>query len=141
MSRLTSMLLFALAIFATDCFADDEATLRHFKTVLWPTAYRTQDVELLDRLLHDSFELIKVDGTRSSKRDELEYIKNNKWNPAEFQYRIDRLDIYSDSFAIVSGAGIAATYRYKSSNVLIKEEGRWRAVASHVSGFESLDDE
>ena len=29
----------------------DEETLRHFKTVLWPQAYRTQDAELLGRLV------------------------------------------------------------------------------------------
>jgi hypothetical protein len=31
--------------------------------------------------------------------------------------------------------GIAERYTYKSSNVLIKEGGEWRAVASHVSGY------
>ena len=33
--------------------ADDYDELRHIKTVLWPQAYRTQDVELLDRILAD----------------------------------------------------------------------------------------
>ena len=37
-------------------YQEDEQTLRHFKTVLWPQAYRTQDVELLGQLLHDSFQ-------------------------------------------------------------------------------------
>ena len=34
-----------------------------------------------------------------------------------------------------NGSGIAERYSYKSSNVLIKEGGEWRAVASHVSGY------
>lgn len=49
---------------------DDEATLRHFKTVLWPQAYRTQDVELPERMLHDSFQMIDAEGNRSTKQGE-----------------------------------------------------------------------
>ena len=54
-----ALLLLVLTAFFSISFADDEHELRHIKTVLWPQAYRTQDVELLDRLLHDSFEVIK----------------------------------------------------------------------------------
>ena len=48
--------------------ADDEAVLREFKTVLWQQAYRNQDTELLDRLLHDSFQMINGAGQRSTKK-------------------------------------------------------------------------
>ena len=43
-------------------YQEDEQTLRQFKTVLWPQAYRTQDVELLSRLLHGSFQMINASG-------------------------------------------------------------------------------
>lgn len=119
--------------------ADDEETLRHLKTVLWPEAYRTQDVELLDGLLHDSFEVINADGGRSSKQQEIDFVRNNKWDPGEFEYRIDRLDIYDESVAIISGTGIAEAYSYTSSNVLIKVDDRWQAIASHVSGVENRE--
>lgn len=115
--------------------AADEETLRHFKTVLWPQAYRTQDAELLDRLLHDSFQMIDGDGERSTKQQEIEFVSNNAWNPGSFEYRIERLDIYDNGVAIVDGTGVAERYTYKSSNVLIKEDGVWRAVSSHVSGY------
>ena len=118
---------------------DDEATLRHIKTTLWPTAYRTQDTELLGRLLHDSFQMIDNAGNRSNKAKELDWIATNQWNPGEFEYRIERLDIYGDT-AIVDGTGIAENYRYKSSNVLIRENGEWRAISSHVSGYERTDE-
>lgn len=121
-------------------FADDEATLRHFKTVLWPQAYRTQDVELLDSMLHESFEVIDDDGKVSTKQGELDFIANNQWDPGSFEFRIDRLDIYDGKTAIISGAGIASSYTYKSSNVLIKEDGKWRAVSSHVSGVRDRED-
>ena len=122
---------------ATACMANDQDMLREIKTELWPRAYRTQDVELLDQLLHDSFELINADGTRSTKQDELDYVGNNAWDPGNFEFRIDRLDVYEGSFAIVAGTGVADSYTYKSSNVLIKVDGRWQAIASHVSGFQS----
>ena len=112
--------------------ADDYETLRHFKTVLWPQAYRTQDVELLDRLLHDSFEMFDGDGNRSTKAEELESIRVNRWDPGSFEYRIERLQIYQEAFAVIAGTGIAENYTYKSSNFLVKEDGVWRAIASHV---------
>lgn len=118
--------------------ADDYEVLRNFKTVLWPQAYRTQDVELLDRLLHDSFEMFDGEGKRSTKKEELEYISNNEWNPGSFEYRIERLQIYQGSFAVIAGTGIAEKYTYKSSNFLIKENGVWKAIASHVSGRRSI---
>ena len=68
----------------------------------WPSAYRNQDVALLDRLLHERFELIDAEGRRSSKRDELDYVASNRWDPGEFEYRIERLDIFEGRFAIVA---------------------------------------
>lgn len=111
-----------------------EATLRHFKTVLWPQAYRTQDVALLDRMLHDDFEMIDADGNHSDKAGELAYIAQNEWDPGEFEYRIERLSVYDERFAIIEGEGVASAYSYRSTNVLVHEDGEWRAVASHVSG-------
>ena len=119
--------------------ADDYAILREFKTVLWPQAYRTQDVELLDRMLHDSFEMIDGSGNRRTKQDELEYIANNQWDPGSFEFRIERLQIYQGAFAVIAGTGVAETYTYKSSNFLVKENGAWRAIASHVSGRRDVE--
>ena len=119
----------------------DEKQLRHIKTVLWPRAYREQDTELLGRLLDESFQMIDGEGTRSNKAKELEWISNNAWNPGVFEYRIERLDIYGSDTAIIDGTGVAEKYTYKSSNVLIKENGEWRAVASHVSGYKQKSQE
>lgn len=132
-------LLFPFGVLLAE--TDDESTLRHFKTVLWPRAYRNQDVELLDHLLHDSFQMIDGEGNRSNKAKELEWISNNAWNPGVFEYRIERLDIYGSDTAIIDGTGVAEKYTYKSSNVLIKENGEWRAIASHVSGYKQKSQE
>ena len=131
--------LLALACLASAALAaaDDEAELRHIKTVLWPQAYREQDVALPDRLLDDSFQLIDAEGNLSTKQGELDYLAGNRWDPGEFEYRIERLDVYDNGVAIVAGEGVATNYSYRSSNVLIKRDGRWRAVSSHVSGVKS----
>jgi len=119
----------------------DEEQLRHFKTVLWPQAYREGDVDLLETLLHDDFEMIEADGNRSTKDDELAYVRDAKWDPGAFEYQIDRLQVFEERFAIVSGLGLTTAYSYRSSNVLVKVEGSWRAVASHVSGVTNRYDE
>ena len=141
MHRVIKVLLLSLpVIFSTAAWAsDDEAALRELKTRLWQQAYRQQDTELLDRILHDSFQMLDAQGHRSTKQQELEWVAANAWNPGEFEYRIERLDIYHGRVAIVDGQGIAEDYRYWSSNVLIKEDGRWQAISSHVSGFEQTD--
>jgi hypothetical protein len=135
---LLASLLLVLVFLPAVSQADDESILRNFKKVLWPQAYRTQDVELLDRLLHDSFEMIDADGKRSTKQQELDYIRHNKWDPGSFEYRIERLQIYQGSFAVIDGTGIATAYTYKSSNFLVKEAGVWQAIASHVSGYQPV---
>lgn len=115
---------------------DDEAQLRELKTVLWQRAYREQDTALLDQILHESFQLIDAEGGHSNKQQELQWIAANAWNPGEFEYRIERLDIYDGQFVIVAGRGLASNYSYSSSNVLIKQDGRWQAISSHVSGYQ-----
>lgn len=115
--------------------ATDLELLSELKLTLWPQAYRTQDVALLDRILHPQFQLIDANGQTTSKADELEYIQSHVWQAVNFTYRIDRLEVFNDHTAIISGRGETDTYRYHSSNVLIKMDGRWQAIASHVSGF------
>ena len=139
MRHFSFIIFTGMLLVSTVSHADDEQTLRHIKTVLWPQAYRTQDVELLDSLLHDSFEMIDAEGNRSTKAKELDYVRNSQWDPGKFEFRIERLAIYKDSLAVVDGAGVAEKYTYKSSNVLIKEDGQWRAIASHVSGVKDRE--
>lgn len=134
------MLAALLLLAALPAYTDsDEEALRHLKLVLWPQAYREQDTELLDRILHDSFQMLDNGGGRSTKKDELEYIENNPWTVESFRYDIERLHIYDGAFAIVDGRGTTDRYTYVSSNYLVKKGGRWQAVSSHVSGYRELD--
>ena len=56
MRRYAINLLALCLLLPASGWADDYDVLRNLRTVLWPQAYRTQDVGLLDRLLHDSEE-------------------------------------------------------------------------------------
>ncbi|MBT1698152.1 nuclear transport factor 2 family protein [Fulvivirgaceae bacterium PWU4] len=120
----------------------DEATLRHLKQVEWPKAYREQDTVLLDRILADEFQMIGSDGESSNKRDQLEYIKAHKPTYISFEFKIERLDIFDNNTAVVSGTGTIrnkdkqGVYNlvYQSSNILIKRNGQWKAISSHTSG-------
>jgi ketosteroid isomerase-like protein len=120
----------------------DEATLRNLKQVEWPKAYREQDTILLDRILADEFQMIDSDGVASNKKDQLDYIKAHKPNYISFQFRIERLDIFENNTAVVSGTGTIRSKDkkgeydlvYQSSNILVKRNGEWKAISSHTSG-------
>jgi len=55
-------------------------------------------------------------GNRTTKEKELGYIRNNQWNPLNFVYTIERLDIYEGRFAVIDGTGDTDSYQYRSSN-------------------------
>lgn len=108
----------------------------------WPKAYREQDTLLLNRILADEFQMIGSEGEPSTKRDQLNYIKTHKPNYISFEFKIERLDIFENGTAVVSGTGVIRKkddegfYEliYKSSNILIKRSGQWKAISSHTSG-------
>ncbi len=121
----------------------DKDQLRYLKEVEWPKAYASQDTMLLDKILGDEFKMIDNEGNWYTKKDELEWIKNNATSYDSFYYEIKRLEILENGTALVCGTGHIKidTVRsiYESSNVLIKREGQWKAVLSHVSGFKNLE--
>lgn len=120
---------------------DDLAQLRELKLVQWPKAYREQDVALLARLLDDRFQMTDGRGAVSTKADELAWVRDHRPGYDSFQFEIERLEVFEGDSAIASGLGTVrgtrdgAPYvtRYRSTNVFVKRDGAWRAVASHVS--------
>ena len=129
--------------------AIDEARLREIKEVLWPKAYREQDTALLDEILAREFESIDASGARSTKAEELDYIRKNKPSYDSFRFVITRLQVFENRTAVVSGTGFIDTKtkgdakgsrtEYQSSNVFIERDGRWQAIASLVSGVKSTE--
>lgn len=121
----------------------DRETLRKLKEDTWPRAYREQDVKLLDSILAAEFQMVRANGEWSNKAKELDFVKNNRPSYSSFRFEITRLDVFENGTAIVAGTGhvegidVEGSYRmtYQSSNVLLKRDGSWKAVASHVSGI------
>lgn len=125
--------------------AKDSETLRYLKEVEWPKAYREQDTVLLNRILGEDFQMIDNSGKWYTKADELEWIKNNATQHDSFHYEIKRLDVLDNGTALICGTGHifndSTKSVYQSSNILIKREGIWKAVSSHVSGFHEVEGE
>lgn len=121
----------------------DKEKLRYLKEIEWPKAYANQDTILLDRILGEEFKMIDNSGNWYSKKDELEWIKNNVTAYDSFYYEIKRLEILENGTALLCGTGHikidSVRSIYESSNVLIKREGQWKAVLSHVSGFKNIE--
>ncbi len=143
--RLALALCSALAL-GTAVAADrsaDEVALRELKEVLWPKAYFEQDTELLGRILAPEFQMVDGDGNWSTRAEELDWVGKNKPAYDSLTFELKRLDIFENGTAIAAGTGtIRGTdengpyvAQYQSTNVLIKRDGAWRAVASHVSGY------
>ncbi len=123
----------------TEITDDDRNALRYLKEVEWPKAYREQDTMLLDKILGDDFKMIDGEGSWSDKTSEMDWVKNNPWITDSFYFEIKRLEILENGTAIVAGTGHivgdSTESTYQSSNILIKRNGLWKAVSSHVSGF------
>lgn len=121
---------------------EDEMALRKIKEVEWPQAYREQDAELLERILADEFQMIDAEGAWSSKAEELKYVRTHEPGYDSFRFITKRLEIFENDSAVVAGTGLitdgSGTERvvteYQSTNIFIKRDGRWQAIASHVSG-------
>jgi hypothetical protein len=123
--------------------SEDKEKLRYLKEVEWPKAYREQDTILLDRILGDDFQMVTNDGEWSNKAKQLERIKSTAMNHDSFEYEIKRLEILKNGTAIIAGTGHIINDNkesiYQSSNILIKRNGIWKAVLSHVSGYKELE--
>jgi hypothetical protein len=140
---LVAALAFGLAGGARAAESADEAAIRELKEVLWPRAYFEQDTALLDRILAPEFQMVDGDGNWSSKDEELAWVAKNKPPYDSLSFRIRRLDVFENGTAIAAGTGTIRgsdedgpyVAEYQSTNVLIKRDGAWRAVASHVSGY------
>lgn len=140
----------AIAALVPVAFADtptDEAELRHLKEVLWPQAYFEQDAELLDSILADEFQMVDAAGNWSTKKGQIERVRASKPDYDSLVFTIKRLEVFAEGTAIVAGEGTIRGVEqnrpyvatYQSTNVLVRRDGRWQAVASHVSGVRQVE--
>lgn len=145
-------LIFTISLVAVSCSykqksdlitKQDTTMLKNLKEVLWPKSYHEHDAALLDEILHDEFKMIDNEGGWSDKSGEMEWVKSSTFKPDSFYYEIKRLDIFDNGTAIIAGTGHilndSSETTYESSNVLIRQDGAWKAISSHVSGVKKLE--
>jgi len=142
-------ILAAVAAFATPAFAEtdraaDIAVLTDIKVNEWRRIYAELDAEALDAFLLDDFAVISPVGVVSTKAEEIAYLKSTPpdASPSDFLYTIKDILFQADDVAVIFGHGDSTRqtedgapchHVYWSSNTLVKVEGRWRALFSHVS--------
>jgi len=122
---------------------NDLAYLTQLKQQVWPTIYKTSDVAGLNDLTHEDFVIVDPKGVTTPKTEELAFLKTYRWPHKEFEYDIQRINIFENNTAIVAGQGRASgtndkgdyCFTYVSTNVLIKISDQWIAIQSHVSGY------
>lgn len=111
----------------------------------WGKAYVQRDAVLLDRILADDFVVVDADGAAATKMQEMADFKSSSVKYESSNYDDATVRVYGDT-AIVSGRGTvkgrgktqAFHMQYRSTNVFVKRNGRWQAVASHISGVKNL---
>lgn len=127
---------------AASAQSPDHDVLRRLKTVDWPGAYLRQDAAALDTILAPEFRRVDGNGDWFTKADELARVRAARPAYDSLVFEIRRLEVYHGTSAVVAGTGHVFTTvagrtersRYQSTNVLVKRDGRWVAVASHTSG-------
>lgn len=140
-----AFVLLTPAVHADDRKAD-EAAIREIKATHWPNFYRNQDTAGLGAFLAPEFVNIAPDGAVTPRAEELAWVRNNAWGPANFRYTVTRIDWFGSDLALVTGKGASdrtngegkpCQHSYVSSNLLRRAPGTalgWQALSSHVSG-------
>lgn len=127
---------------AASAQSPDHDILRRLKTVEWPRAYLRQEAAALDTILAPEFRRVDGNGDWFTKADELARVRAARPAYDSLVFEIRRLEVYHGTSAVVAGTGHVFTTvagrtvrsRYQSTNVLVKRDGRWVAIASHTSG-------
>ncbi|MBK8503082.1 MAG: nuclear transport factor 2 family protein [Saprospiraceae bacterium] len=143
---LTALVFAGIFSLSAQTSTSDEVNLRNLKQELWPKAYQTQDIALLDKILSNDFQMIDANGNVFQKKDELEYVKRNKPNYDSYKFHVERLQIFEKNTAIISGTGMTQGHdehgpyiiTYRSSDLLVKSGNSWKAVSSQVSGLNKI---
>lgn len=145
-------IVMALALFVVSsdevvAQSPDHERLRQLKAIEWPAMYRNQDVAALAALLAPEFQRVDGDGNWHSRADELARVRASRPSYDSLVFEIRRIEIHNDRTAVVAGTGHVyettdgrvVRSEYQSTNVLVKRDGRWQAIASHTSGFRRSD--
>lgn len=108
-------------------------------------AYVQRDLPALERLYADDYLVTDDNGATTNKTQEIERLKSGNAVYESTSYEDVKVRVY-DNVAIVAGRGTVKGHgkngafhkQYFSTNVFVNQNGKWRAVAAHISGVKDL---
>src|SRR5690349_5255560 len=106
----------------------------------WSQAYMSSDVSALDKLFASEYLLTDNDGVTFTRDQDMGSVRAGEFKMTSFKLGDLKVHVYGD-FATVTGVndfvgtykGKDASCRCRFTDVFVKRDGRWQAVASHVS--------
>jgi len=111
----------------------------------WGKIYVSRDRAALEKMLAREYGVTGDDGVKTSREELLANFERGETIYESTSYDDVSVKIYG-SVAIISGRGTVKGRRknvpfhtqYFSTNVFVKRDGRWQAVATHISGSKEL---
>ena len=131
---------------ATPALTEDEQTLLKLEQD-WGEATMKGDVAFVDRSEAEEYVYTDPNGQLSNKKDSLDAAKAGATKISSFKIRDVKVHVYGDSAVLTgqtqlkgkddSGNDISGDYRW--TDVFIRREGRWQAVASQATTIQPND--
>ena len=104
-------------------------------------AYVEKDIAALERIYGGEYVVIGSDGSKRTKAQEIEDLRRGVRVYESSFYEDTEVRVYGDTALLsgrgtVKGKGPAGPFHseYHSTNVFVRRDGRWQAVAAHISG-------
>jgi ketosteroid isomerase-like protein len=106
----------------------------------WGVAYIRRDTRALDEILADDYTFTDPLGGVTDKRQNLDYIRSGLFRIEDTHSRDVCVRIYGETAVVTALSIFKASYkgfkvqgRYQYTDVLVRREGRWYAVASQAT--------
>ncbi|MBK8476572.1 MAG: DUF4440 domain-containing protein [Opitutaceae bacterium] len=106
----------------------------------WAAAYVAADVKMLDRLEAEEWICTSAKGEVIGKADDLRDLADGSFKATVFEMSDLKVQIYGDTAVITGRQTEKATYKgedasavHRITDVWLRRDGRWQAIASHLS--------
>ena len=106
----------------------------------WGDAYIRRDVSALEQIMADDYTFTDPLGGVTDKQQNLDYISSGLFRIEDTHSRDVRVRIYGETAVVTALSIFKASYkgvrvrgRYQYTDVLVRRQGRWYAVASQAT--------
>ena len=106
----------------------------------WAQAYLVRDLKTLGRIEAEEWICTAADGTVLSKKDDIGDVASGAFVATVFDMADLKVQVYGDTAVVTGRQTEKATYKGKDASavhritdVWIRRDGRWQAIASHLS--------